>query len=67
MINKMILHLWIKSKIETLEFRLNTGYFYKKVEDVYRAEGELRILKELYEDFDFASIKKEDIEYHNKI
>ncbi len=62
----MILHLWISSKIDNLEFKLKVGYF-DNIQEAYRAEGELRILKELYEDFDFASIKKEDIEYHNKI
>lgn len=67
MINKMILYLWIKTKIETIEFRLEMGHYYKNAEEVYRAEGELRILNELYDDFNFASVNTEDLEFHNKI
>jgi hypothetical protein len=64
MINKPVLFLWITSKIESLEFKLNVGMF-DSVEEVYRCEGELRILKQLYEDFNLESVNKNDLEYHN--
>lgn len=64
MINKPVLFLWITSKIESLEFKLKIGMF-DSVEEVYRCEGELRILKQLYEDFNLESVNKNDLEYHN--
>ncbi len=64
MINKPVLFLWITSKIESLEFKLKVGMF-DSVEEVYRCEGELRILKQLYEDFNLESVNKNDLEYHN--
>jgi len=64
MINKPVLFLWITSKIESLEFKLNVGMF-DSVEEVYRCEGELRILKQLYDDFYLESVNKNDLEYHN--
>jgi hypothetical protein len=64
MINKPVLFLWITSKIESLEFKLKIGMF-DSVEEVYRGEGELRILKQLYEDFNLESVNKNDLEYHN--
>jgi hypothetical protein len=64
MINKSILFLWITSKIDRIEFKLNVGVF-DSVEEIHRCEGELRILKQLYDDFNFESVKKEELEYHN--
>lgn len=65
MINKPILFLWVTSKIDSLEFKLKTKFF-ESIEEMYRCEGELRILKELYEDFNFDSIKKEPLEFHKE-
>lgn len=66
MINKPVLFLWITSRIDILKSKIDSGMF-DSVEEVYRCEGELRILKQLYDDFNFESVKKEELEYHNNI
>lgn len=58
--------LWIVTKIDSLKNRIDLGYF-DSPEEVYRSEGELRILKQLYDEFNLESINKEDLEYHNNI
>jgi hypothetical protein len=66
MINKPILMLWIVTKIDSLKNRIDLGYF-DSPEEEYRSEGELRVLKQLYDEFNLESINKEDLEYHNNI
>lgn len=64
MLNKPILILWTLSKIDSIEKKIKMDYF-ENVEDVYRAEGELKVLKELYEDFNFDSVEEMKVKYHN--
>lgn len=64
MLNKPILILWTLSKIDSIEKKIKMDYF-ENVEDKYRAEGELKVLKELYEDFNFDSVEEMKVKYHN--
>jgi hypothetical protein len=64
MINGMSLSFFLINNIKEREQNLKLDIF-ETTEDRLRTEGEVRILKQLYEDFNLESVNKNDLEYHN--
>jgi len=62
MINQFILKMWIKSKINKLEY---SAQMCNTPEDAYKIQGKLDILKELFEDFNLEAVDEKEIIIHN--
>lgn len=63
MITKFTLSLWIELKIENIQFKLDTQYF-DGIEEMYRKEGEIRILKQIYEELNLPQVKIQEMSSH---
>lgn len=62
MINKQFFSIYIKENINKLDHQIKQNYF-TTLEDAYRAQGKLELLKELYEEYNLADTSTEDVEY----
>jgi len=62
MINQFILKMWVKSKINKLEYSLQVCI---TPEDAHKIQGKLDILKEFYDDFNLEEVDEKEIIIHN--
>lgn len=65
-LNKTFFRLWVIDKINDLDKKIIMGYF-NSAEEIFRAQGRLDMLKELYEDYNLEEEEKEDVKYHDQI
>lgn len=62
MINKQFFSLWVKDKINDLDRKIKQDYF-NTVEEAYKAQGRLDLLKELYDSYNLEDVSTDDVEY----
>lgn len=62
MINQFILKMWIKVKINKLEYDSQVCI---TPEDAYKIQGKLDILKEFFDDFNLEEVDEKEIVIHN--
>lgn len=65
-LNKTFFRLWVLDKINDLDKRIIMGYF-NTTEEVFKAQGRLDMLKELYDDYNLEEVENEDVKYHDLI
>lgn len=64
LINKMFFSIYIKESINRIDQQIKQNYFVT-IEDAYRAQGRLDLLKELYDEYNLEDVSTEDVEYRN--
>ena len=62
MINQFILKMWVKVKINKLEYDKQVCI---TPEDSYKIQGKLDILKEFFDDFNLEEVDEKEIVIHN--
>lgn len=64
MMNSILLKLWIKAKINSLDKIID---YVDTEKEAHQIEGKINILKEIFEDFNLESVDEKEIIYHSNI
>ena len=62
MLNRIIVKMWVESEIRDIKRKLDMGTLLPAV-----GNGQIRILKKFYEEFNLEEVSVEDVQYHTEL
>ena len=62
MLNTIIVKMWLESEIRTIKKKLDMGTLSPAV-----GNGQIRILKKFYEDFNLEEVSTKDVVHHTEV